>query len=463
MTQPLRQFPLRLRLLRGRHLRRADWTTGESDPYAEVWLAEGGQKQRTRVATNTRNPLWNHDFSFTLTAGEADTLHVQVYDEDIGKRDELLGEVAIPLPAGAPAAKASRRGLSASLAGVTGKVLGLASDHLLLGVPKEEGGPLRSARSASGGRVHGVPTKPPPASSGGVDEHRPHFFAEAFTAHHADTPLLSDALLAAGYTAAWHALTPERSGEVAIAIGPPPAGGAGGGAGAPPGGDPPSLPIPIPFQVYNASLLTKVAASFPTYTLQVHSVASVFGDARCAWNRSYRPAQQIFAAGPQALMARSLIRAQHARLCGGGLALDDGLVSSLRRAFAGLTGAAASAAEFFALTHHGVRGGKSRFFTYVLLAGDRAGGARLRFSETGASFWADVRSKHAVHSNAAAEVVYSGEFHIRTGTYAPDKARLPLLREVLRRNFPDMAVEVVDFQGPVVAAAKEAIKLHGII
>jgi len=50
-----------------------------------------------------------------------------------------------------------------------------------------------------------------------------------------------------------------------------------------------------------------------------------------------------------------------------------------------------------------------------------------------------------------------------SGTYAPDKARLPLLREVLRRNFPDMSCEVVDFQGPTVAAAKAAIKEHGII
>lgn len=95
-AQPV-QYPLRIRLLRARHLRRSDWTTGEADPYAEVWLAEGGQKQRTRVASNTRCPLWNHDFSFTLTSGDVDTLHVQVYDEDIGKRDELLGEVAIPV------------------------------------------------------------------------------------------------------------------------------------------------------------------------------------------------------------------------------------------------------------------------------------------------------------------------------------------------------------------------------
>ncbi|GAB0494488.1 hypothetical protein MMPV_005782 [Pyropia vietnamensis] len=614
MAQPM-QYPLRIRLLRARHLRRSDWTTGESDPYAEVWLAEGGQKQRTRVASNTRCPLWNHDFSFTLTSGDADTLHVQVFDEDIGKRDELLGEVTIPVsklmhlvhespmgaagsgstvwadhglprgagvggypapppwvsaaghghpmvgpvchgansyppppplplevdaygrplpptrippplnaqgwfpsgpafqpgftfpppparsswdvaPSSAPCRsasselspdesspkKSSRKALSSSLSGMS---LGKMRDSLLAAA-------ARPGTDAVGiPRVHGMPSRPS-RHTDGVNRYDTHIFAETPSVHHADTPLLSAPLLAAGYTAEWYPLTPERSGEIAIALVPDErlARRRGG-----PYRDTPSLPINIPFQVFHASLLTK-AACFPTYTLQLHSVRSVFGSIRCRWNKDYPAAQQIFSSNPQAFLARGLIKAQHARLCGGGIALDDGVVSTVRRALAGLTGAIATAPEFFALVHNGIRGGKSRFFTYVLLAGDRAGSARLRFSETGASFFDDARSKHAVHSNAAEEVVYSGEFHIRThareaqealgqavvtgnrglpprpptlvldngsGTYAPSKEHLPLLRQVFQRNFPDMDVQAVDFQGPVVTAAKQDIKDYDII
>lgn len=630
-AQPV-QYPLRIRLLRARHLRRSDWTTGEADPYAEVWLAEGGQKQRTRVASNTRCPLWNHDFSFTLTSGDVDTLHVQVYDEDIGKRDELLGEVAIPVsklmhlaheppqavaeggsagwagyglsggvgvgghgnpswggypapppgvsavghghpmagpahhganlyppppvslevdgygrplppphippppnapgwaPAGptlqsgysyppAPSApgqvlapsstprrsasnqsppgglsprKSSRRALSSSLSGMG---LGKMRDSLLALAANQVGDAAAAPTSrsvVSDVRVLGVPSRSSQHTDG-VNRYETHLFAETPSVHHADTPLLSAQLISAGYTAEWYSLAPERCGEIAIAVVPDErlARRRGG-----PHRDIPSLPINIPFQIYHASLLTKAASSFPTYTLQLHSVRSVFGTIRSPWNRSYPAAQQIFSSGPQAFVARGLIKAQHARLCGGGLALDDGVVSTVRRALAGLTGAIATAAEFFALVHNGVRGGKSRFFTYVLLAGDRAGSARLRFSETGASFFDDARSKHAVHSNAAEEVVYSGEFHIRThvreaqeaparavvtgiagppprsptlvldngsGTYAPKKEHLPLLRQVFARNFPDMDVEAVDFQGPQVTTAKQEIKDFGII
>lgn len=631
MAQPV-HYPLRIRLLRARHLRRSDWTTGEADPYAEVCLAEGGQKQRTRVASNTRCPLWNHDFSFILTSGEEDTLHVQVYDEDIGKRDELLGELTIPVsrlmhlaheppaaaagggsagwpgyghpggvgvggqldpswggypapppgvsavghghplagpvhdganpypppppvplevdgygrplpppyippppyapgwahagpslqsgntyppppppparalapsstpcqsaskqspPGGLSPKKSSLRTLSSSLSGMG---LGKMRDSLLALAtnPVRDAAGASASRSVTDGRVHGVPSRPSHHSDG-VDRYDTHLFAETPSVHHADTPLLSPPLLAAGYTAEWYSLTPERCGEIAIAVVPDERLARRRGV---PYRDVPSLPINIPFQVYHASLLTKVASNFPTYTLQLHSVRSVFGAIRCPWNRSYPAAQQIFSSSPQAFVARGLIKAQHARLCGGGIALDDGVVSTVRRALAGLTGAIATAAEFFALVHNGVRGGKSRFFTYVLLAGDRAGSARLRFSETGASFFDDARSKHAVHSNAAEEVVYSGEFHIRThalevqeapslavvtrttdpptrpptlvldngsGTYAPKKEHLPLLRKVFERNFPDMDVEAVDFQGPEVTTAKQEMKDYGII
>eukprot|EP00828_Plagiopyla_frontata_P027945 TRINITY_DN36229_c0_g1_i2.p2 TRINITY_DN36229_c0_g1~~TRINITY_DN36229_c0_g1_i2.p2 ORF type:complete len:109 (+),score=19.37 TRINITY_DN36229_c0_g1_i2:742-1068(+) len=97
-------------------------------------------------------------------------------------------------------------------------------------------------------------------------------------------------------------------------------------------------------------------------------------------------------------------------------------------------------------------------FTYVLMD------EFIRFSETGLSFIKDNLSKHAVHSNVAYQVRYSGEFHIRpskiknsyklvidnnSGTYSPDKNYLSLLEKVLMINFPDIEVEALDRKDPV--------------
>lgn len=72
-----------------------------------------------------------------------------------------------------------------------------------------------------------------------------------------------------------------------------------------------------------------------------------------------------------------------------------------------------------------------------------------------------------MHSNAAPEVVYAGEFHFRrgqpntgeprvrivvdnnSGTYAPDKDDLPKVKQFFLWNFIGLAVEVVDFRDPL--------------
>lgn len=41
---------------------------GKSDPYAV--LKYGNQKDKTKVAKNTQNPLWNHSSDFDLDVGD---------------------------------------------------------------------------------------------------------------------------------------------------------------------------------------------------------------------------------------------------------------------------------------------------------------------------------------------------------------------------------------------------------
>lgn len=75
-------------------------------------------------------------------------------------------------------------------------------------------------------------------------------------------------------------------------------------------------------------------------------------------------------------------------------------------------------------------------------------------------------SKHAIHSDAAYEVRYSGEFHIRpsklpnnhkliidnnSGTYSPDKKYLPFLEQAFKINFPDIEIETLDRNDPLLA------------
>lgn len=154
------------------------------------------------------------------------------------------------------------------------------------------------------------------------------------------------------------------------------------------------------------------------------------------------------------------------------------------------------AADLFSLFNGGARAGQRRYFTYSLLPGS------LRCSETGATFAADMMSKHAMHAGGAEEVLFAGgwrapgqptttgirsmqaapplpsapaperasppsprpaaaagEFCIvpdaaarggyrlvidnNSGTYAPPDAHLPRMRALLLANFPGMAVDTL--------------------
>jgi hypothetical protein len=147
-----------------------------------------------------------------------------------------------------------------------------------------------------------------------------------------------------------------------------------------------------------------------------------------------------------------------------------------------------TAADIFAL----LKGGraaphriKPTVYTYIVSMDDDT----LRFSETGAAFFVDFASKHALHANCAEMVRYSGEFHPRpaggwsafneneqtdadvqweividnnSGTYAPDKALLPQLRELMEYNFPSFRVVALDRSDPELEQSREACREYAL-
>ena len=90
-----------------------------------------------------------------------------------------------------------------------------------------------------------------------------------------------------------------------------------------------------------------------------------------------------------------------------------------------------------------------------------------------------------MHSNCAEEVYYAGEFAIfkektnkeweregedegghlkliidnNSGTYAPDKEKLPQLKAVFEENFPFLVVEAISFDDPVFREYKERFRV----
>ncbi|KKK24114.1 hypothetical protein P175DRAFT_0524784 [Aspergillus ochraceoroseus IBT 24754] len=130
---------------------------------------------------------------------------------------------------------------------------------------------------------------------------------------------------------------------------------------------------------------------------------------------------------------------------------------------------------------HYAQGG--RIFTYVLTLD-----GQFRFTETGKEFGIDLLSKHTMHSNVSVYIAYSGEFFVRrrkrhrrlhslasshsgseavidaseenevptdpghyelfidndSGTYRPNAKYLPLLRQFLLGNFPELHITTLD-------------------
>ncbi|XP_002985728.2 synaptotagmin-5 [Selaginella moellendorffii] len=66
---------------------------GRSDPYVVAYVRPLF-KFKTKVVNNNLNPEWNEEFNFDIEDHETQLLTLQVYDEDVGQKDALLGIVS---------------------------------------------------------------------------------------------------------------------------------------------------------------------------------------------------------------------------------------------------------------------------------------------------------------------------------------------------------------------------------
>ncbi|KAH9613007.1 hypothetical protein KSS87_000077 [Heliosperma pusillum] len=64
--------------------------TGKSDPYVVVTLKKAGKRVKTRVVSETLNPVWNQTFDFVVEDALHELLILDVYDHD------TIGKVFIP-------------------------------------------------------------------------------------------------------------------------------------------------------------------------------------------------------------------------------------------------------------------------------------------------------------------------------------------------------------------------------
>jgi hypothetical protein len=124
------------------------------------------------------------------------------------------------------------------------------------------------------------------------------------------------------------------------------------------------------------------------------SIDVFFGDIYQDWNRNYPAARSIFQ-GPLSPTVRVPIMAGHKML--------------YARSTANVFGILHRATDFINLFKDESRDYKIKPAIYTYIVNEDT----FRFSETGAAFFVDFASKHALHSNCAPKVRYSGEFHWR--------------------------------------------------
>ncbi|KAF5318159.1 hypothetical protein D9619_012110 [Psilocybe cf. subviscida] len=214
---------------------------------------------------------------------------------------------------------------------------------------------------------------------------------------------------------------------------------------------------------------------YSTWKMYIRGIPLFFGDQYQEWNKNYKAAQSIFQ-GPRSIAVRSGIQAGHKMLYARTATNGFGIINDAASIQHLLQGGSR--------TDVAVQRIKPAVYTYIISAEDDS----FRFSETGAAFFVDFASKHALHANCAERVRYSGEFHPRpkggwaafsedtpdeaarwqfvidnnSGTYAPDKALLPTLKALLEYNFPGFEILAYDREDEELTKSVEACRQYAL-
>ncbi|PCH38492.1 hypothetical protein WOLCODRAFT_64481 [Wolfiporia cocos MD-104 SS10] len=217
---------------------------------------------------------------------------------------------------------------------------------------------------------------------------------------------------------------------------------------------------------------------YSTWKVNVKGVRRFFGDEVQTWNTEYSKARSIFH-GPTSGAVRAVIHTGHKMLYTRAPTNRFGVIATHADA-AHLLHDHAGVAQHTPFEHRI----KPALYTYVLAADDDT----LRFSETGAAFLMSMASKHALHSNCAQAVRYSGEFHPRprggwdsfddatpdedvewelvvdnkSGTYTPNSALLPAIKDVFEYNFPGFSVVPLDYRDPELKKSSQACLAYAL-
>ncbi|KAH7890113.1 hypothetical protein F5I97DRAFT_1800566 [Phlebopus sp. FC_14] len=258
----------------------------------------------------------------------------------------------------------------------------------------------------------------------------------------------------------------------------------------PSSGNPSLLPYlfdgPVHFSRHNSptvGALTKLRDTrlYSTWKIYIKGIPRIFGTQVQPWNRNYKAAQSIFQ-GPTSIAVRSGIQAGHRMLYARTIRNGFGVINTREDVFGLLHGG----------THRSPVDGRTSYahrikpavYTYIIAVDDDS----FRFSETGAAFFVDFASKHALHSNCAESVRYSGEFHPRpvggwekfrddipdedvgwelvidnnSGTYSPDPALLPKVKEIMEFNFSGFNVIALSHDAPALKASVDACRTYAM-
>ncbi|KAF8919820.1 C2-domain-containing protein [Mucidula mucida] len=235
------------------------------------------------------------------------------------------------------------------------------------------------------------------------------------------------------------------------------------------------------------------ARLYSTWKMYLVGVQMFFHDTHQHWNRDYKAAQSIFQ-GPTSIAVRSTIQAGHrmlyARSTSNGFGVINDSADFINLLHGGDSRAPtnATASTTPATNNNNIPDFTNRVkpavYTYIISSEDDS----FRFSETGAAFFVDFASKHALHSSCAETVRYSGEFHPRpecgwakfnddisddqvnwelvidnnSGTYSPDPMMLPQLKELLEYNFPGLKVYALSHEDPALSESREACRAYAM-
>ncbi|KAL0070391.1 hypothetical protein AAF712_002222 [Marasmius tenuissimus] len=235
---------------------------------------------------------------------------------------------------------------------------------------------------------------------------------------------------------------------------------------------------------------------YSTWKMYIAGVRIHFQDHYQPWNRNYKAAQSIFQ-GPASIAVRGPIQAGHRLLYARSTYNGFGIVETREDLMQVLrTELTRIDWQETKLTNEERRLARSSspgpfakrikpaVYTYIISGEDES----FRFSETGAAFFVDFASKHALHANCAETVRYSGEFHPRpkggwdafsdntadedtewelvfdnnSGTYAPDKALLPALKALFEQNFPGFNIFALDRDDEQLVSSREACRAYAL-